>query len=334
MILYLSSEENIGLFDFLIEENFIIKKYNGTFDLKRFIVHDARNIDPYRYFVVDLEAIDNSDDEIIESIIAFYSLFNSRIIILAEKANRELVERIINETNTFNIITSNEIDKMLDEIRICISSRGMTKDMVINKLNKNADSQFVSNYSFVGENVKITIAGSQNRVGTTTIALNIASYLASMGAKVSYTEANTNNHLRQIHSYYFKDVEIENNCFTVDNINYFLNGCLPEDNYNFNIIDVGAITENNIKLFIFGNVKVLCGGSKPYELPKLLKSFQLINNEDINIITPGQDINNIINIDKENLYNINYSCDLFNNCINTNVWRSVLSDYIVEAKTL
>ena len=72
MLLYLTSRENMGLFDFLTEEiGMLVKKLSGEFSLNKFVIHDMRNLDHFSYIAIDLEAIKDTEDEIIEAIIAF-----------------------------------------------------------------------------------------------------------------------------------------------------------------------------------------------------------------------------------------------------------------------
>ncbi|MCF6461536.1 hypothetical protein [Clostridium sp. Cult3] len=192
------------------------------------------------------------------------------IIIFAEKTDISLLNRIIEETETFNIITAETIEKIKEEIRICIGPQGMDKNYLLKSMNIAMDINLeeVLPYSFVGENIKVIIAGAINRVGTTTVSMNMASYLSSIGAKVSYTEANVNNHLEKIHYYFFYNIPIKDNYFSQDGVDYFFNSNIPADNYNFNIIDIGVLDQRNLKAFEIGNIKILCSGTKPYELPQ------------------------------------------------------------------
>jgi len=81
MLLYLTSNENIGIFDFLsIEKGILIKKLSGSFKLMQFILRDMRSLDHYSYFAIDLSAVGDTEGEIIEAIGAFKKMFASRIV--------------------------------------------------------------------------------------------------------------------------------------------------------------------------------------------------------------------------------------------------------------
>lgn len=340
MLLYLTSTENVGLFDFLTEElGMLVKKLSGEFSLNKFVVHDMRNLSHFSYIAIDLVAIKDDTDKVIEAIIAFKTLYDSRIIIFAEKADINLINKIIEETETYNIITANNIKNIKEEIRICVSQQGMAKEYLLKAMNGNMDINIdnTPQYSFIGENIKIMIAGTMNRVGSTTTAMNMASYLSNIGAKVSYTEANGNNHLEKIYSYFFSNIHINNNQFSQYGVDYFFNSNIPADNYNFNIIDIGALNQRNIKAFGIGDIKMLCSGIKPYELPQLNDILKIISKDELYIVLnegESQHIKKGLAINKEKIYFSKYTSDLFNKYANKEIWRSILSDYILEHKTL
>lgn len=343
MLLYLTSNENLGLFDFLTEEKgMLVKKLSGEFSLNKFVVHDMRNLSHFSYIAIDLAAIKDGVDEIIEAITAFKTMYDSRIIIFAEKADSILLNRIIDETETYNIITAKSIEKIKEEIGISVSSQGMNKEYLMHAMNNSMDLDIdgFSKHSFIGENIKIVLAGAMHRVGTTTTAMNMACYLASIGAKVSYTEANDNNHLTKIHSYFFHNIPVIDDCFSYEGVDFFFNNNVPlGTNYNFNIIDIGVVTEKNSKVFNIGEVKILCSGIKPYETTETVNSLEFIDLDDegLNVLlSEGEvlDIKKTLQINQDRIYSTKFSSNLFNNNINTRIWKLILSNYIVEHKTL
>lgn len=340
MLLYLTSTENVGLFGFLTEDlGILVKKLSGEFSLNRFVVHDMRNLSHFSYIAIDLEAIKDNMDETIESLIAFKALYDSRIIVFAEKAPIELLNRIIEETEIYNIITAKNIEKIKDEIKITVSPQGMNKDYLLRSMNSSMDINLDTGlqYSFIGENIKIIVAGSMNRVGTTTTAMNMASFLSSIGANVSYTQANGSDHLEKIHEYFFFNNPIKNNCFSQDRVECFLDSNIPSDDYNFNIIDIGTLSQANSKIFEIGQVKILCSGTKPYELPQLNSALEIFRKNEVNIILNDvidKSIKKSISLDPDGIHISKYTPDLFDKNTNKEIWKSILSEYIVEHKTL
>ena len=92
-----------------------------------------------------------------------------------------------------------EIPDIKNEILKCISNEGMIEDewREQNDINQYLKESFKNQYVFKHKNIKIAVAGVSSRVGTTTTAFNIARFLFEIGAKVSYTEANSNEHLKE-----------------------------------------------------------------------------------------------------------------------------------------
>lgn len=332
MLLYLSSNQNIGIFDFLTKEKgLIIKKLTGEFFLKKFVIHDMRSLSHYSYVAIDLKAIKDNEDEFIEGLVAFKTMYDSRIIIFAEglQAEENLIQKLLNE-KIYNIIIATTVLEIKEQILKCVSEQGMT----IEDYRTADDTNCLSKYIFKHKNIKIAVAGVQNRVGTTTTAFNIANYLHSIGAKVSYTEVNKNAHLKDIAAFYEFTKETDN-CFKYKGIEYYLNKHFPDD-YNFNIFDLGTLNISSLSIFKACDVKILCGGSKPYEMPFLNKALKLISVEKINTIFSFSAEAGRANLkkltEKENnkVHFPQYSPNLFDGKVNEKMFKDILIDYIIE----
>ncbi|WP_406242047.1 hypothetical protein ACF3M2_14170 [Tissierella carlieri] len=347
MLLYLSSNENIELFDFLVEENgMLVEKLSGEFLLKKFVVHDMRNLSHFSYIAIDLEAIKDSIEDIIEGIKAFKTMYDARIILFTEKTDVEYLNKIIDEANIYNIVSGKTIDKIQKEIRTCLGEQGMSKHYAKMAVNLGYDeNQDIENNSglslakeksikqFDAKNIKIIVSGVMNRIGTTTTAMNLAAFLSELGAKVSYTEGNESNHLKSIiHSYFFFNNPIINDCFTDGKVDYYLQGNIPIDNYNFNIIDIGVLTPKNLKVTEIGDINILCAGSKPYELSYLNEALKMLKEVvKFNITLPlelKEDIEKTDEYKGLKIHFAKYSPLLFDKSINTDTWKAILSDYL------
>ncbi|BDR70334.1 hypothetical protein K144313037_17460 [Clostridium tetani] len=143
-----------------------------------------------------------------------------------------------------------------DEILKCISDEGMIEDEWIeqNDINQYLKESFKNQYVFKHKNIKIAVAGVSSRVDTTTTAFNIARFLFEIGAKVSYTEANSNEHLKEITACYeFLKVE---NYYKYRGIEYYPNKQFPNE-YNFNVFDLGNLNKGSAAIFKSCDIKVL-----------------------------------------------------------------------------
>lgn len=332
MLLYLSSNQNIGIFDFLIKEKgFIIKKLTGEFYLKKFVIHDMRNLSHYSYVAVDLKSIKDNENELIKAVVAFKTMYDSRIIIFAEGLQIEdnLIQKLIKE-KIYNIITATAVLEIKEQILKCVSEQGMT----IEDYRVADDTNCLSKYIFKHKNIKIAVAGVQSRVGTTTTAFNLANYLHGIGAMVSYTEANNNEHLKEIAVYHDFSKETDN-CFKHKGIEYYLNKQFPDD-YNFNIFDLGVLNISSLSIFKACDVKILCSGNKPYELSYLNRGLKLIIDEKISTLFTFSNETGRINLKKltssedNRVYFLEYNSNLFDGSANDKIYKDILIDYIIE----
>jgi hypothetical protein len=337
MLLYLSSNENVGIFDFLSKESgMVVKKLSGEFYFKKFIIHDMRNLSHYSYFAIDLKALKDDENEIIEAVIALKTMYDSRIIVFAEGHNKE--DEIINkllEEKIYNIILAKEVYEIKEEIIKCISEVGKTKEEWISQEEKNFSLKEVTKnkYVFKHKNIKIAVVGVSSKVGTTTTAFNMANFLSEIGSKVSYTEANNNEHLKQIAAYYkFQKVE---NYYKYKEVEYYPNKQFPED-YNFNVFDLGILNASSIAVFRSCDIKVLCSGSKPYELIDMEKIKELVEDVKLGILfNSAADADKLFirkNYEKEinRLYFQEYSPNLFDGNVNEKNYLEIVQDYVIR----
>ncbi|MDT8717035.1 hypothetical protein IAI10_10230 [Clostridium sp. 19966] len=335
MLLYISSNQNIGIFDFLTKEKgIIIKKLSGEFFLNKFVIHDMRNLSHYRYVAIDVKAIKDTEQEIIEALKAFKVMYDSRIIIFDEGKNKEedLIKSLVNE-KIYNIITANTVAEIKEEILKCVSEEGMAYEDYFTRDN-NKLSGNVSQYIFKQKDIKIAVAGVSRRCGTTTTAFNLTNCLYGLGAKVSYTEANDNNHLKDITDFY-EFIKDGGESFKYRGVEYYPVKQFPNE-YNFNVFDIGVLNGNALPIYKACNVRILCGGSKPYEIVEYKKALEPISKINISTILnfcPEIGRTNLKKlIENENIkaYFTDYSPNLFDGKVNEKIFKDILKDYIIE----
>jgi hypothetical protein len=327
VLLYLSSNENIGIFDFLSKEKgMVIKKLSGEFYLKKFVIHDMRNLSHYSHFAIDLKALKDTENEIIEAIIAFKTMYDSRIIIFAEGLKREdeLISRLIEE-KIYNVIISKEIQEIKNEILKCLSDVGKREE------DWNLKETYENQYIFNNKNIKIAVVGVSSRVGTTTTAFNMARFLFNIGAKVSYTEANDSGHLKEIAAYY-EFLKLEN-YYRYKGVEYYPNKQFPND-VNYQIFDLGSLNKGNIAIFKSCDIKILCSGSKPYELIETYEAINSIKDVNYNILFSSISYEENLKIrksfenSKDNIHFLKYSPSLFDGKINEDIYKEIIKDFI------
>lgn len=346
MLLYLTNNENINLLDFITEEKgMLIEKLSGQWYLNKFIIQDKRNLNHFSYIVIDLESIEDTIEDLLDALKAVKTIYDARIILYTKTVDLEILNKIIDSANIYNIVSGKTVDKIQEEIRICLGKQGMSKHyakMAINLgYDENQDIEDSSSLvlskkelkkEFDDKNIKIIVSGAINRIGTTTTAMNLAAFLSELGAKVSYTEGNGSNHLSSIHSHFFFNNLITNDYFTDGKVDYYFQGNIPTDNYNFNIIDIGVLTIKNLKVTEIGDINILCAGYKPYELSYMKEALKMIKEADrFNIILPlgsKEDIEKIDEFKGINIHLAKCSPSLFDRHINYDIWKNILSNYL------
>ncbi|QUH20404.1 hypothetical protein [Alkaliphilus sp. B6464] len=330
MILYLGSNENIGILDLLQDKkNLIIKKLSGEFYLKKFIIHDMKSLDHYTYVVVDIECLKDDEDDIIEAIEAFRTIYNPKLIIIAKNIENALFSRIVNEAKVYNVIASTEIEKIQEDIIRCLDNEEKFKEEIVKHVKR-----FNLRYSFTNDNTKIFAAGVRSKFSATKTAINLATFLADIGARVSYTEANESGYLGKIASYYdFKDSSYKY-------VDYYYNGNIPLD-CSFNIIDIGLLNEKKLKIFNssdIADIKIICGTSKQSEYEPLVNILEAAG-EDLNVVLSRSSekerntMKKLLKNNKNKIYFTDDSAELFNTK-DTDIFMQILSERIVENKTM
>lgn len=334
MLLYLTSNDHINLLDFLNDEHgIIIKKLSGTFSLRQFVLGDLRSLNHFQYMVIDLNAIKDSNRDIMEAVNAYKKMFTSRLIFYIEdmKAHHDLVRELI-KNGVFNIVTAKDIEAIRAEFLKSVSDLGISKRDIIIKLTPN-DFSFKTSaeiYKFSKKEIKIAVTGVQHRVGTTTMAINFANYLSSIGAKVCYVEANEHDHLSKLPAFY-QGMTSKDDVILYNGVKYLSLHSECHDEFDFIIYDMGVI-DNRIISAIRKNcdAAILCATGKPYEISNMANSENLIVEKLI-----GKVLSLVAESDKRKIqkqygdvFFSNYTPDYFDGDNNDEVWEDIISKFI------
>ncbi|SKC73448.1 hypothetical protein [Maledivibacter halophilus] len=112
--------------------------------------------------------------------------------------------------------------------------------------------------------------------------MEFVAYLNSIGANVSYIEANESGHLQLIAEHY-KMKKIDDG-YRYKGIAF--EGINSSNNivFDFIIYDLGVLDNRTMKGFLNCNIRILCTGNKPHELPFYEKGLKLLGETEYNII--------------------------------------------------
>ena len=315
----------MGLLDDLMEDKkLVIKKLSGEFNLNKFVVHDMRNLSHCTQIVIDLKAITDTEEELINAITAFKSIYNAKFVIIAEGLKGELLKNLIN-IEIYNLITAETIEEIKKEIEQCVIGDGMTYQDCLKYM---MDVENPSRFDFKGKNIKIAVAGVMPRIGTTTIAMSLANYLAGMGAKVGYVESNTSGNLKLMSKFY-DELSKNNGFYEYKGIGYYIDGQQIGPEYNCLIYDIGKLTDKN--LFKDNDINILCAGSKPHEIWSLYQVADIILNIEVDIVFSFASYRGKTKVEKlmgelkKNYYYVNSSTDFFDGNVNKEAFDKILA---------
>ncbi|WP_018305467.1 hypothetical protein [Desulfitobacterium hafniense] len=372
MILYLASKDNLDLLDSIQQDEVSpVKKFSGEFSLKSFIIRDMRSFSHIKYIVIDHQALNDTDEEIIEAILGFRAMYDARIIYLAVgmKPGERLLENLY-EAGVRNFITAENHEMMMQEIIQSISPNGMPiqkierfkprpaeevakktkqkklkaepdkptakKDILPVSKVKVADNKVKSDLeNEERKGVTIGVAGIAEETGTTINALNLACFLADLGARVSYIECDPEKSLDWLvrHNVNINVQPIKHkgiHFFTIqDKVNLL--------DYDFNVLDLGQIfkTTQNTKAFNGSNVRLLTVDYRAYELEDLTKLLERLEKSDLMFLyTSEEDQETIAEMVKDFSHSLYFSegspLELFNPKPNRMIWADIMRDYLDE----
>lgn len=330
MLLFLTSNLNLNLFDFVQDETLPVKKISGEFNLKKFVIRDMRSFSHIRFIAIDHQALNDTDEEIMEAILGFRAMYDARIIYLAVgmKPGEKLLENLY-EAGVRNFITAVDHEMMLQEIMESISPKGMriqkvekfkprpteevSKKTKLKKPKAESDKPIakkevlrINKVKAAGNEIKsdleheerkgvtICAAGIAEETGATTNALNLACFLADLGARVSYIVCDPEKSLDWL-VHYNVNINVQPiehkriHFFTIqDNVNLL--------DYDFNVLDLGHIfkTTQITNAFNGSNVRLLTIDYRAYELEDLTKILEPLEKSDLMFLFASEEDQKII----------------------------------------
>lgn len=330
MILYLSSVQHTNLLDFTgwyAQDSIMpIKKLVGNFILHQFVVHDMRNFSHFTDVVLDRLAFSDDDIGFASAIEEFLTMYHARVTVIYEGLTpaNPLFQALL-DSGVGNIVCDTEIKAIQQEISECLSATGMTRYSPKERLQNNSKK-----YIFDCRNIRISLIGSQPRMGTTTTAISLCHWLASVGATVCYVENNNSHHLSLIARSYC--MEWEDNGWFFEGVNYSRNA--PEIPFNFIVQDMGSTA-----LQTDTDILVLVCGTKPQELPYTIIAKQTQKGNYAYLLCPfvceeaREEVVNALQDTYHKVLFLDYQTEATDGSINAKQFKMIITKYIAEYKT-
>ena len=327
MILYMTTQDHTDLLDFYIEREgtLPVKKMTGSFILKQFVIYDMRNFSHCTELVLDREAFRDSDDAFVEAIEEFLTMYQARVTVIAEGVGQgEALFIKLLEAGVGNIVTEREIERQQEEIEGCLSNQGLRKYRIREKQEIYHEGE---RYNFSCSRVQIAVVGSQGRIGTTTVALGLANWLAEVGGRSCYVEANESGHMECLAIDY--EMIPKDEGFVMDKVGYYKRQ--PMQEYSFIVKDYGT---RDLK--IAPDCLLLICGTKPYELSQTLPLLERYEDQYAIILFPfvaqehRRAYEESFSTDNHRVLFLEYQPDCLNGKINGNVYKTIVKPYIIE----
>lgn len=245
MILYISSKERAGLLDTIAEETGLtISKVVEQKNLNRMIIKDMSNFNHVLYFVIDLSALSDTEEEILAAINAFHNMYHSRVVVITGPyAGSRLIAALV-EQGIYNIVTAQDQPGIREQLIKCFSLEGMNQEdakiacygyetpkaeaeiepagakpvppkreppISANTIppsftNSRTPPAIIKPKSArLKQQITIALCGAGRRIGTTHQALLLTAFLHKTGFKVCYLEANNHRSIALLERVYDVD---------------------------------------------------------------------------------------------------------------------------------
>ncbi len=291
MILYIASEIYNEVIRSTIEQCgqlILQQEISNEIYLLKYIKQHLASMEGVEQFIIDLSALKDTDEEIVQAIENYRMMYvDARIIILATNRHPgdELLKNLF-QLGLYNLVLTEDYLVLKEELRECITTGKTFRDAIGFKDAESAAEKVIVKQEIkqVINKIMIGIAGSQKRMGCTHTAISLASALRSKGYMVAVAEYNESEDFRYIMDS-FCETLIDNDYFSIGGIDFYPKrnetslAAVLGQSYNFVIVDFGAYPYCDQVTYNKSNVRLMVCGSKPYELQKMQAIFSLCPEE-------------------------------------------------------
>lgn len=269
-------EQNHVVLQSIVENHMLLYKY-----VKNNIAKFGSDIDT---FLIDLSALDDSDEDILNAVKTLRTLHDTaRIIIFA--STRLPGDKLLSDLfslGILNIIATSDYLGLKQELITCLSEKGKSfKDALTFKdVRENVEVIGKERLKVVSR-VLIGVTGSQPRMGVTHNVIILANYLRKLGFLVAAVEKNQSGdferirsgHGEKLHGYYFNMHGVDYYPEVLDKEKMRI---ITDQSYNFIVNDYGGLDSCDKMDFLKCHKKLILTGSKTWELHflrRILKEY-------------------------------------------------------------
>lgn len=231
----------------------------------------------YEVIVIDVTQLIDDTQIITDYICRVKKAKTSQIVIFAEgfTYRSRLIEELLSKGFT-NFILATGLATQADEWEKCITGY-YTENTIEQDLRESAEAEQEQKKQ-QEKIISIAVAGTMNRIGTTTQALQLVRYCMSKGYKAAYVEINDTNFIESCHELYADVKEEGDNGIIYNDLYMFKSDKLAEVLKKFDILicDYGSITSPSFNKISFATqqIKFLVAGTKPGEITAVQNTLQ------------------------------------------------------------
>ena len=328
-----------------------IQIFTGIKNLNRFAVQELRNLNNFKYAIIDITTTKENEEDIVKTIVTIKSMYNIRIIILAlgYKQGNTLLAKLFNE-GIYNFVIGKDYGTQKDELKDSLTGDGKQYKDAIRFRNQVLDTDkknkviIKKEYKKLKQFVNIAVIGTENKIGTTTQALLICAFFNSLNMNACYISNNEKDETSIIQTLINEKDKQNNNMLDYEGIDMYKkssNMKAIDFGYDFYIYDYGVLTDEKINDFITKDIKIIVTGSKLWEFEGLFNAISkledLSNKYFLVNFTAEDKQKEIIKYrfprdDKylKSIFFTEYTPNPFVDNVNLDIYHKIFKDYIIE----
>lgn len=262
------------------------KELSDELDIHKYMKQNITKFEGVEELILDTSICTNLDDEIVETLEMVRTMYDSmKIIVFApyKEDGDEFLTKCFN-MGILNIINCDDFCEIRNEFLLCINHGKTYRDAVKYKETKREKIVIKHEVKRAVNKRMVGIAGTEENIGVTHNAIILSNYFRKQGYRIALVEMNESGAFQSIAND-FGERLINEEYFTLSGVDYYPNGSeekiveILARSYNLIIFDLGEYEKCNRMVFERCEDRIIIAGSKPWELEKLDKVFEIASDE-------------------------------------------------------
>lgn len=244
------------------------------------------------YVIFDIEQYIDDADYIAIMVEQICRANTAQPIILASgyMAASNVVVELANHGTKYFILAS-MLSDMKDQLQKCMNgfydANGIT---IVEEMKQHQEEEKAAEQLLKNSSKTIAVAGACNRIGTTTICMQLVKYIQLQGKTACYIQFNDSSYISAMSVWFSCDHDEERGLLTFQGIDHFYNLDKIKEimscGYDYYIYDYGGFFSKDFRKisFLERDIQVFVVGSEPEELNKTVKIMESSFYDEVNYI--------------------------------------------------